>query len=285
LAGSIEVMELDDRRIVVGLRGYSVAFANAIRRLALSDVPTMAVDFVYFYDNNTGIHDEIIAHRLGLVVLRSDEALKRYKPPEECREAHESDRECYVEFILEDEVPEDADSGRYVKASQLKSSDPLVEPVYPETLILYLAPGQRIHAVAYARLGRGSEHGKWSPATVSVLRYTPVIHYNSSAASRECLECLEAYPEVRRLLEEGGRGSVEMPGLRRTGGLLYCAEEACRGALEVEYSKEKLILEVESTGALRPERIVFEAARRLEERARSLLEALEKLELEGGGGE
>ena len=278
----IKVLEHDERRITLLIQGYSVAFANAIRRLVLSDVPTMAVDFAYFYDNNTGIHDEMIAHRLGLIVLRSDEALGKYKPPEECRGAHESDRRCYVELILEDEVPEDADSGHYVKAGQLSSSDPDVVPVYPDTPILYLAPGQRIHIVAYARLGRGSEHGKWSPASISVLRYTPVIHYNGEAAGPECLKCLEAYPEVRKLLEGGGRGSVEMPHLKRTGGLLYCAEEACRGALEVEYDNSRLILEVESTGALRPERIVFEAAKRLEERARRLLEELDKL---GGGGE
>ncbi len=277
MASKVSILELDEKRITLLLEGYSVAFANAIRRLALSDVPTMAVDFVYFYDNNTGVHDEIIAHRLGLVVLKSEEALRRYKSPEECRDAHEGDRECYVELILEDEVPEEADTGKYVKASQLRSSDPEVEPVYPDTVLLYLAPGQRIHAVAYARLGRGSEHGKWSPATISVLRYTPVIHYNAQAAGPDCLRCLEAYPEVRRLLEEGGSGSVEMPLLRRTGGIQYCAEEACRGAVEVEYDRSKLVLEVESNGSLPPERIVFEAARRLEERARSLLEALEKL--------
>ncbi|MEB2836345.1 MAG: DNA-directed RNA polymerase subunit D [Desulfurococcales archaeon] len=273
----VEVLGADDRRITLLLEGYPIAFGNALRRLALSDVPTMAVDFAYFYDNNTGVHDEIIAHRLGLVVLKSDEALRKYRSPEECRGAHEGDRSCYVELILEDEVPEDADTGKYVKAGQLRSSDPDVTPVYPETPIVYLAPGQRVHIVAYARLGRGSEHGKWSPASISVLRYTPVIHYNSKAAGPECLECVEAYPEVRRLLESGGSGSVEMPHLKRTGGLLYCAEEACRGALEVEFDSSKLILEVESTGALRPERIVFEAARRLEERARRLLEELEKL--------
>ncbi len=284
MGGSIKVLEVDDKRVTLLLEGYSVAFANAIRRLVLSDVPTMAVDFVYFYDNNTGIHDEIIAHRLGLVVLSSEEALAKYKPPEECRGAHEGDRECYVELILEDEVPEDAETGRYVKAGQLKSSDPDVAPVYPETVILYLAPSQRIHAVAYARLGRGSEHGKWSPATLSVLRYTPVVHYDGGSATPECLRCLEAYPEIRELLERGERGSIEAPLLRRTGGLLYCAEEACRGALEVEYDSSKLVLEVESTGALRPERIVFEAARRLEERARELLEALGGEGEEEGGG-
>jgi len=274
---SIEVLHHDDNRIILMVRGYHVAVVNAIRRLVLSDVPTMAIDFAYFYDNNTGVHDEIIAHRLGLIVLKSDEALKKYKPPEECRGAKETDRSCYVELVLEDEVPEDADSGRYVKAGQLVSSDPDVAPVYPETPITYLAPGQRLHVVAYARLGRGSEHGKWSPASVSVLRYTPVIHYNSEAATPQCLECLEAYPEVRKLLESGGKGSVAMPQLRRTSGLLYCAEEACRGALEVEYDRDRLILEVESTGALRPERIVLEAAKRLEERARRLLEELDKL--------
>jgi DNA-directed RNA polymerase subunit D len=281
----VRLLRLEGNRISLLMEGYSVAFANAIRRLALSDVPTMAVDTVIFYDNTSGIYEEIIAHRMGLVVLRSDEALRRYKPPEECSVVEPPNPDCYVEIFLEKEIPEDSVTGEYVKASDMQLSDPSVSPVYPETPIVYLAPGQRIHVVAYARLGRGSEHGKWSPASVAVLKYTPIVRYDSSRVSEACIKCLDAYPEVVEAISRGGSGELEL--LKddlNTSGLLYCAEAQCSGALSVDYDRRRLMLVIESTGALRPERIVYEASRALSERVKRLREELELLREEGGGG-
>ena len=273
----IEVQELDDRWIRLVIKGYPVALVNAIRRSILSDVPTMAVDFAYFYENSSSVYDEIIAHRLGLVVLKSDEALGKYKSPEECREASETDSKCFVELIIEKEVPEDSDRGVYVRASDIKSSDPDVVPVYPETPLTYLAPGQRLHIVAYARLGRGREHGKWSPASIAALRYTPRIIFDSSRFSEGCWKCLEAYGELVEKIKSIGKGELELSNLTNTSGLRYCAEKPCYEALEVQYDRNKLILEVESTGSLRPERIVAEALKALRERVKAVISAFEAL--------
>ena len=280
---AVDLLELSDRRIALSLQGFPLAFANAIRRLVLSDVPTMAVDFVYFYDNESSVYDEIIAHRLGLTVLRSDEALKKYGSPEECRDASENDEHCYVKIYLEAEVSPDAPEGKYVKASELKISDPDVKPVYPDTPIVYLAPGQRIHLVAYARLGRGYEHGKWSPASISVLRYSTYVEYDGSKASDECLQCLEAYPEVVEALREGGRGRIELSYLKNSSALRYCERTSCKDAVRVVYDPSKLYLIVESTGALEPARIVAEASSCLARKVEKLLKAVEKAQVEEAG--
>jgi DNA-directed RNA polymerase subunit D len=274
----VQIIELNDRKIKVIVEGFPVAFMNSVRRAVLSDVPTMAVDFAYFYDNTTSVYDEIIAHRLGLVVLKSDEALKKYRSPEECKDSDETDRNCFVEIIIRKEVSESSDRGIYLKASDMESSDPDVTPVYPETPITYLAPGQRVHIVAYARLGRGREHGKWSPASISVLKYTPILRIKDREnVNEECLKCLEAYPQVVEAIKEGKDDVVELVDVERTSGLRYCVESVCKDSLELFYSKDKLIFEVESTGALRPERIIYEALKALETRVKVLKEA--------GGGE
>ena len=49
------------------LDGVSLEFANAFRRVILSEVPTMAVDEVIFLENDSPLFDELIAHRLGLL--------------------------------------------------------------------------------------------------------------------------------------------------------------------------------------------------------------------------
>ncbi len=269
MSSNVDILEVKGNTIIVLIRGFSVAYVNALRRLALSEVPTVSVDFAYIYDNSTGIYDEMIAHRLGLVVFKSDAALEKYAPPEVCAELEPPNPKCFIEIFLDVSVDEGG-GGVYVKASDLSTSDREVEPVYPETPIAFVAPGQRIHLVAYARLGRGREHAKWSPASVSILKYTPIIYYDSSKATGECLECISAYTDIVKALSSGGSGKIELYGLLNTSGLRYCAETSCRECLKLVYDSSSLQLIIESTGALRPERIIFEASKILEDKVKTL---------------
>ena len=54
------------------MEGISAAFANAFRRIITAEVPSMAIERVYFRQNTSVIADEIFAHRLGLVPILAD---------------------------------------------------------------------------------------------------------------------------------------------------------------------------------------------------------------------
>ena len=285
----VRVVERGDRRLLLRIEGYSVPLVNAVRRVILAEVPALAVDYAIFYDNNTPIYDEMISHRLGLVVLKSDEVLDSLKSPEECRgKTYEDDPDCFVKLSLDVEVPADSSEGRYVYARELRIEDPRVEPVYPDTPIAYVGPGQAVRLVAYARLGRGKEHGRFSPATIAALRYTPIVEVNPPA-SEECLACLQAYPEVVEALKRGKPTIVRLEGSSRTSGLVYCSEQPCKGSVRVRYDPSVLFLEIEVTGALPPERVVVEALNILEEKIKRFREAVrsagitEEVSLEANG--
>ena len=46
--------------------------ANALRRIIISEVPTMAIEMVQVAENTSCLNDEFIAHRIGLVPLYSE---------------------------------------------------------------------------------------------------------------------------------------------------------------------------------------------------------------------
>ena len=52
--------------------GIDAAIANSFRRILLSEVPTMAIDRVYIYNNTSVIQDEVLAHRIGLIPLKAN---------------------------------------------------------------------------------------------------------------------------------------------------------------------------------------------------------------------
>ncbi len=56
------------------LIGVDASVANALRRIMIGEVPTMAVENVYIYNNTSVMHDEILAHRLGLIPILADAA-------------------------------------------------------------------------------------------------------------------------------------------------------------------------------------------------------------------
>ena len=78
----IEVLEKDDIMIRLIIKDVDVTLMNTLRRIALAEVPSMAIDEVVMIENSSILQDEIIAHRLGLTPLKTD--LDGYNLPEEC---------------------------------------------------------------------------------------------------------------------------------------------------------------------------------------------------------
>ncbi len=157
------------------VEGIDVPFANALRRTILADVPTFAVDEVEFFENDSALFDEIIAHRIGLIPLTTP--VERFS-----LDALELD-DYTVTLSLEAEGP------GMVYSGDLKSSDEGVKPANPDIPIVKLAEGQRLTLNAYARLGRGKDHAKWQPGFV-YYKYLTKIHVSKEVPDWKELKAL-----------------------------------------------------------------------------------------------
>ena len=153
---SIQILNNDDKKISIRLKGVSLHYANALRRICLNGIPIFAIDTVDIIENTSVLADENIAHTLGMIPLKTE--LEGF-----------DESKSRVMLILDSG---DTENTKTVTTAELESKDQVIKPISKQIPIAYLAPGQRIKLEAYARLGRGTEHAKWNSANVSVLTHT-----------------------------------------------------------------------------------------------------------------
>ena len=163
---SIRILERDNNHIVIEFDDIPRQYVNALRRLSISQVPTFAIDDVVILENSSVMHDEAIAHRLGLIPLRTD--LERFVMPHlcECKSTLGCSK-CRVLLVLD---AESQDKTKVITSAELISEDEAVKPVNNEIPIVSLAPAQKLKFEAYARLGTGKSHAKWQPTSVAVVK-------------------------------------------------------------------------------------------------------------------
>lgn len=148
----IKTLEKKDNKLVFELTDISPALLNSLRRAAIYKVPVLAIEDVYFTENNSVLYDEQIAIRLGLLPLKTD--VDKMKLPSECLCKGKGCKKCVVKIELKEKGP------KMVLAKDLKITD--AEVIYPETPIVWLEETHEIDLKAGAVLGVGEDHAKWN---------------------------------------------------------------------------------------------------------------------------
>ncbi len=158
---------------------------NAIRRALIADVPKLAITRVDFSQgvtqDNKGevvesvnvLPDEVLAHRLAMIPIPTnlDEGLVFPDACENCMDVVEKDKGCpmcQVLYTLSARGPaSDAEEDfKTVYAGDITTiSDPVfdIRDEHKQIPLTVLAKGQFLEFYAFAVLGRGRDHAKWSP--------------------------------------------------------------------------------------------------------------------------
>ena len=157
-----QILNSTDSEIQLVVEGVSEALLNLIRRTITYDVPTFAVEEVYFKENTSVLYDEILAHRIGLVPLKVDASIFKMKDPK-------------IDITLSVEGP------KIVTSADLQTKGKGVEILYPKTPLVNLSKNQKVEFRAVAIPGQGREHVKWSAG------HAYYFHYPSKAKGTENL--------------------------------------------------------------------------------------------------
>lgn len=270
----IKILEEKDNKLRFILKGTSHAHANAIRRAMIAEVPAMAIEDVIILENTSVLYDEVVAHRLGLIPLKTD--LDAFVLPEECDCKSELGcSKCRASFTLEAAAVEEP---VMVYSSDLKPESEII-PVSPNIPIVKLGAAQRLKLEVYAKLGRGLEHAKWQPTSACAYKYLPKVAVNPEnlANPEEVIRICPTHvyakdPENKIVVRDELACTLCMDCVAKA----TPVDAKKTFPVKVEEDDTSFVFYVESTGALPPRRIVEEAVKILDKKAVNISDLVRK---------
>ncbi|MHA1129318.1 MAG: DNA-directed RNA polymerase subunit D [Candidatus Helarchaeota archaeon] len=267
----ITVLEKKENYLRMIIEDIDAVFTNSLRRIIIAEVPSLAIDDVWIVENDSPLYDEIIAHRLGLVPLKTD--LETYVLPSQCKCEGEGCPQCQVSFTITKEATEDTLT---VYSGDLQSEDPAISAAATKIPIVELIRGQKLVLEAYAKLGIGEDHAKWQPVATCTYKYLPIISIDYGTCEK-CEKCVDTCP--RHILSfQNNQIQIQNP---MTCNFCMSCEEACEvtpaKAIHVSWDSSKFIFTIESTGVLPCETIVSKATDILKGKIESFLKILSEI--------
>lgn len=285
----------DGNELVFEIIGVDAPIANALRRILLAEVPSVAIERVYITKNTSVLQDEILAHRLGLIPLnvdprklemmksRNDEATDLntlvfrlsavgVKPPTNGAmfEGEEDVTGPYTSVYCNSLVWDPV-------GGQTERLAVPAAPVYPDIILAKLAPGQEIELEAHAVKGVGMDHAKFSPVSTASYRLLPRITLARPFKGQEAEQLVATCP--LKVFDIEDLGSTKQAYVARPRDCTFCREcirpEEWREDIILEKVNNHFIFSVESVGALPAKTLVQEACKVLAEKARSIVQAVE----------
>lgn len=253
----IKVLKSNKEKIQFILEDSNPAFANALRRIMMSEIPIMSVEYVDLEENTSGLFDETISHRIGMIPMEFDP--KIYSLKEECKCGGKGCSRCEVVLVLDKQGP------CIVKSGDMKSTADDVKPSDREIPIVELLDNQKLKLEAVAQLGFGKNHAK-NQASIAAYKYAPSVRLGENTET-----CLDLCPA--KVFEQKD-GKVRVANAQDCILCMKCTETGCAN---VSADSTSFIFTVETVSGLSPREIVEIALDTLEKRADEFIDEVKKV--------
>lgn len=274
---NLEIIEETNERLVFIIEGISIEMVNALRRIIMTEIPVMAIDEVIILKNDSPLYDEIIAHRLGLIPLKTD--LEAYKLPEDCECGGFGCPICQVSLTCE--ITNTSNSSLEIFSGDLNSNDPQIIPVDPHISIVKIDKNDKVIIEAYAVLGKAKDHAKWQAVSNVAFRYYPIIDFDENELKNpeENQLLVKMCPE--KLFELSSKNTLSVKdNYWKTCTLCKSCENNSEGKIKINLKDSSYIFSIESDGVLPFSEIIKQTFELFNEKIDEFITKLEELEVE-----
>lgn len=214
----MEIIKNEENKLIFSAKANET-LANAIRR-NVNQLQIIAIDEVEISKNDTALYDETIAHRVGMIPLKYDKALKEGE-------------EKILKLKVKKEGP--------VYSGDFKGD---VEVVYEKIPITILNADKEINIKGIVRVGRGLDHAKFSPG---IITYRNSCEITLDKEFEE--ELKKVFPSVE-IKTKGNSIVVKDDGERSI--IDFCEGIAIKSGKKAEVKdSDELIFSVESFGQIK----------------------------------
>ncbi|XP_076022850.1 DNA-directed RNA polymerases I and III subunit RPAC1 [Genypterus blacodes] len=302
----IDIVSMDESSMEFDMVGIDAAIANSFRRILLAEVPTMAIEKVFIYNNTSIVQDEVLSHRLGLIPIRADPRLFEYRntvSEEESAEEEGSEIDTIQlqlkikcsrnpRAVKDSSDPQELYLNHMVYSKDIKwvpignqadvFSDTVIGPVHDDILIAQLRPGQELDIIMHCVKGVGKDHAKFSPVATASYRLLPEISLMEHVEGEKAERLKQCFSQgVIGLEDVNGKKVAKVVNSR----LDTCSREVLRhddlkNVVKLARVRDHFIFTVESTGILPPHVLVTEAIKILMTKCRRFLNELDSTDME-----
>lgn len=275
----IIMKDMNEIEAVFELSNVSTTFANALRRVMIAEIPTMAIESVEFWQNTSPIADEVISQRLGLVPLASTDSfhLSRF---DECQCGGKRCARCSVSFIC--------NCSTEIGETRLVTSDDLIQAppeeysdfserskgIVPAVLkiddehvpitIAKLGSNQRLQFRAWASRGIGRNHSKFSPVSICSYIHIPKITLAKNYLREKIGEGFAQSCPTRVFRYDSNEDVVKIEDEKLCTFCNQCIEfleenHISQEIIDLGHQPDRFIFTIESIGMLLPRTIILTA--------------------------
>lgn len=198
----IRISRVSSSSIEFDLVGLDASIANALRRIMLSEVPTVAIEDVFIWNNTSLVHDEVLAQRLGLVPLSIDPRIVEMRTDEGATDLNTIVFKLVIDCRRNPNVPKtEKDPSKVYRNSLVTTAalewepkgdqlemfgDRPPRPVQNDIVLVKMRPGQEIRAEMHCVKGIAKDHAKFSPVATASYRLLPHIVIHQPIAPKDC---------------------------------------------------------------------------------------------------
>ncbi|CAD6896721.1 unnamed protein product [Tilletia controversa] len=295
----LRITRLSPYRIEFDLIGVDASIANALRRTLIAEVPTVAIEHVYVFNNTSIVQDEVLAHRLGLVPLDIPPHVLNFKGPDD-----EGNDTNTVVFYLDatctrneaakkgETDPEKLYNNASVTSSQLSWSPRggqeedfgghQLRPVLPDILLAKLRPGQTVNLELHCEKGIGKDHAKFSPVCPGSYRLLPKITILPPGIPQELIpKFRKCFPEgvigVRTNERTGEEEAYVADARKDTVSREVLRHKEFEGLVKLDRVRDHFLFELESSGVYAPEALLPAAIEVMLEKIRTVRKGVDEL--------